>query len=66
MQQHDDWIDDAIFDLKVGQFTTTFWYDTDHIDAAVVIFYSQTRDACLGRRIPAPSNQELKLMFHEE
>lgn len=66
MQQHDDWIDDAIFDLKVGQFTTTFWYDTDHIDAAVVIFYSKDRDACLGRRIAAPAAKDLAEMFHEE
>lgn len=66
MQQHDDWIDDAIFDLKVGEFTTTFWYDTDHIDAAVVILYSKDKNKCLGRRIPAPTNKELAEIFHAE
>ena len=66
LQQHDDWIDDAVFDLKVAGFTTTFWYDTDHIDACVVIFYSPTYSRCIGRRIPAPTNKELAAIFHEE
>ena len=66
MQQHDDWIDDAVFDLKVGEFTTTFWYDTEHIDAAVVILYSKDRNQCLGRRIPAPTNKELAEIFYDD
>ena len=66
LQQHDDWIDDLVFDLKVGKFVTTFWYDTSHIDAAVVLFYSKDRDTCVGRRIPAPSDKELKEIFHQE
>ena len=63
LMQHDDWIDDEVFDLKVGNFVTTFWYDTQKIDAAVVIFYSAKYDKCIGRRIPAPSDKQLKEMF---
>lgn len=66
LQQHDDWIDDLVFDLKVGKYITTFWYDTSHIDAAVVIFYSKNKDTCVGRRIPAPSDKELKRIFYQE
>ena len=66
MNFKDDWMDDMFFDLKVGEFTTTFWYDTDHIDAAIVLFYSKDTGTCFARRIPAPSNAELKSMFHEE
>ena len=66
MQQHDDWIDDAVFNLKVEGFTTTFWYDTDHIDACVLILYSKDKNQCIGRRIPAPTSKELAEIFHAE
>ena len=65
LMQHNDWIDDQFFNLKVGPYTCTFWYDTENISAAVLLLYSADRDKCIGRRIPAPTNDELKRMFHE-
>ena len=65
LMQHDDLIDDSVFDLSVGTYTTTFWYDTEDITAAVVMFYSQDKDKIVGRRLPAPTDKELRQMFHD-
>lgn len=58
--------DDLIYNFDVDGFNITFFYDTDHIDAAVVVLYSEEKDQVFGRRIPAPDKADLAKYFHKE
>jgi hypothetical protein len=49
---------------RIGGFYVFFWCDTDHIQAARVVLYSQNRNAFMGIEIPAPTKEELG--FYEE
>lgn len=66
MHDSNNMFEDKIFDIKLGKYTATFWYDSDHIDAAVVILYSKDKDQVFGRRIQAPKSGEIKKTFHKE
>ena len=66
MHDSNNLLEDKLFDLKLGKYTTTFWYDTSHIDAAIVVLYSKDKDQIFGKRIPAPKSGELKKSFHKE
>ncbi len=66
MHDSNNLLEDKVFNLGVNGFTTTFWYDSDHIDAAVVLFYSKKHDKCIGRRIPTPKSGEVAKKFKEE
>ena len=58
--------EDIVCDTIVDGFNITFFYDADHIDAAVVVFYSKDRDSFIGRRLAAPTNAEAAQMFRHE
>ena len=49
-------LEDKIFKLGVGQYNVTFWYDSDHIDAAVVLLYSKDHNKCIGKRLKPPKH----------
>ena len=58
--------DDLLYNFDVDGYNITFFYDTDHIDAAVVVLYSEDTNAIFGRVIPAPSKADLSKSFHKE
>ena len=59
--------EDQYYHVNTTGYNITFFYDSDHIDAAIVTFYSPEKDQIIGKRIPEPSKQELKdLGFREE
>lgn len=59
-------LEDKLFGLNVGQFNVTFFYDSDHIDAAVLLLYSKKHDKCKGVRIPAPKAGSVANKFKSE
>ena len=66
MHESNGLIDDKIFNLRISNYAITFFYDTDHIDAAVLLLYSKDRDTVIGRRIAAPTSGELTNKFKQE
>lgn len=60
------YVSDKFIDIKINNWTITYWGDTDHIDAAVVLLYSKEKDNIIGRRIPAPKSEKLSKLFHRE
>ena len=61
-----DFREDIILPTDVDGFNLTFFFDADHIDAVVVVFYSKDRDKFIGRSLPGPDNKEVSKMFHKE
>lgn len=59
-------LEDKIFKLGVGQYNVTFWYDSDHIDAAVVLLYSKDHDKCIGKRLKPPKYGDVANKFKSE
>ena len=59
--------EDKFYHVNNFGYNITFFYDSDHIDAAVVLFYDQASDRIIGKRIPEPSKEDLRLIgFREE
>lgn len=61
-----DWEDDLLFLDDIDGFNITYFYDTDHVDAIVVVLWSADREKFIGRRIPAPEKGELAKIIHKE
>lgn len=56
------WWEDKIWHVNTNGYNITFFYDSDHIDAAVVLFYNTELDQIVGKRIPAPTSDKLKAL----
>ena len=53
--------------MKLGKYSIDIYYDTTHIDAIIVVFgIKGTKDEYIGKRIPAPTNAELKKLFEDK
>ena len=53
------WLTKLFCNCTVDGYTTTFFYDSDHIEALTVELYSKDKDQIKGYRLPAPKNNNL-------
>ena len=58
--------DDLNYHIDIDGYNITFFYDSNHIDAAVVVLYSEEKKAFFGKRINAPEKADLAKSFHKE
>lgn len=61
-----DWLDDKTWLSNIGGYNITFFYDTDHVDAAVVVLWSENKQKFIGVRLPEPKKGELQRVFRKE
>lgn len=60
------WLDDKIWLDSIGGYNITFFYDTDHVDAIVVVLWSEDKEKFIGRRIPEPKKGDLQKIIRKE
>ena len=61
-----DWVDDKLFLDDIEGFNITYFFDTDHVDAIVVVLWSADKEKFIGRRIPEPKKSDLAKIINKE